>query len=167
MFHYIIDNRTPVCYPDKVNNKNTSEDTLMASGVYRIVHIATGKLYIGSAANIATRWGQHRHMVRHGKHHSAYLQRAWNKYGEQDFAFEVIEKIIPDKCVEREQYWIDTLHPGYNVYPLAASPLGYRHSEKSKAKLSALARGRLSPMKGRHHTQATRAKISEAKTGKP
>lgn len=139
----------------------------MASGVYRIVHIASGKTYIGSAADIATRWSQHRHMLRQGNHHSAYLQRAWDKYGEQSFVFEVIEEVSMNSCIEREQYWIDTLQPTYNVYPLAGSPLGYKHSEETRAKMKANAQGRPSPMEGKHHSEDSRAKIGKAREGKP
>jgi hypothetical protein len=39
------------------------------------------------------------------------LQNAWNKYGEDNFYFSVLE-LVPDKdkLIEREQYWIDKLN---------------------------------------------------------
>jgi hypothetical protein len=35
----------------------------------------------------------------------------------------------------REQYYIDLLKPEYNILKKAGSPLGFRHSEETKAKL--------------------------------
>jgi group I intron endonuclease len=57
------------------------------SGVYQILCVPTGKAYVGSAVNLAKRWQEHRWMLRRGQHHSQYLQRAWDKYGETAFAF--------------------------------------------------------------------------------
>lgn len=55
----------------------TSQDALSAlnqmtkrPGIYSILNIKTNKMYIGSAVNIGRRWARHRHMLRHGAHHS-------------------------------------------------------------------------------------------------
>lgn len=39
--------------------------------------------------------------------------------------------------IEREQYYIDTLNPEYNILKIAGSPLGYKHSEETIAKFKA------------------------------
>ena len=39
--------------------------------------------------------------------------------------------------IEREQYYIDTLNPEYNILKIAGSPLGYIHSEETIAKFKA------------------------------
>ena len=64
------------------------------SGIYAIVHIETGRKYVGSAVNLTKRWNIHRHGLRNKKHHSAALQRAWDKYGEAAFSFEVLEVVV-------------------------------------------------------------------------
>lgn len=96
-------------------------------GVYAITNKANGKMYVGSARNIEVRWHAHRNMLRAGKHHSFYLQRAWNKYGEDGFILQVLERVEKDGDLRAaEQRWLDFLgsssggDSGYNVHPVAA-----------------------------------------------
>ena len=84
---------------------------------------------------------QHLNLLRKNKHANTYLQNSYNKNGEENFTFVVIE-IIEDenKLTEREQYWIDTLDAtnkeiAYNICPTANSMLGYKHSEDTINKL--------------------------------
>mgnify|MGYP001617485807 CR=1 FL=1 len=97
--------------------------------IYQIRHIASGKVYVGSAINPRDRWKNHRVLLRNGKHHSIHLQRAWNKYNEVAFIFEIIEPVLfIEDLIAREQYWIDTLKAstqkhGYNITPTAGSPI--------------------------------------------
>ena len=52
-------------------------------------------------------------------HGNAHLQRAWDKYGESNFKFEIIEECEPVVRFEREQFYLNTLNPfdenGYNI----------------------------------------------------
>ena len=59
------------------------------SGIYKITNNVNGKFYIGSSQNISRRWYDHKRELRIQKHHNKYLQRAWNKYGEENFSFEI------------------------------------------------------------------------------
>ena len=133
------------------------------SGVYAITNTINGKQYIGSSQDIQLRWQQHRTHLHTKSHHSLYLQRAWDKYGEEHFIFQIIEEVLPEQCVEREQYWIDTLAPSYNILPNAGSPRGYKASEETRAKLSEAAKQRHPPMLGKHHSKATKAKIAQTR----
>jgi group I intron endonuclease len=107
-------------------------------GVYAIRNKTTGKAYVGSAAkSMKGRWGDHRKTLRKGEHRSRYLQRAWNKYGEKDFEFVVLEECPAELCVEREQHWIDKLKAansktGYNMSPTAGSNLGAKYGPLSE-----------------------------------
>lgn len=78
------------------------------SGVYKIVCLLTGKMYIGSSVNINKRFKNHIWYLQKNKHSNEYLQNAWNKYGEQNFKFEIVE-IIHDisKLLIREKWWLD------------------------------------------------------------
>lgn len=120
------------------------------SGIYRIFCVDSEKSYVGSAVNIEARWRLHRHDLRQKKHHSTHLQRAWDKYGEKAFSFEIIEEVTElESLVQREQFHLDRFnahHAGYNNAPRAGSNLGakYRmvkqrgpHREESKRKMSA------------------------------
>lgn len=110
--------------------------------IYQIRHIASGKVYVGSASNPRKRQGDHLRDLQNGKHHSRYLQRAYDKYGEDAFVFEVIEPVLfVELLIEREQHWIDTLHSadrkhGYNVSPTAGSPLGVKCTDEMRARQS-------------------------------
>ena len=62
-------------------------------GIYAIVNKMNQKAYIGSSINIQLRWSQHQNALIKNKHHSRYLQRAWNKYGAESFQLIVLETI--------------------------------------------------------------------------
>lgn len=87
--------------------------------VYRIVCFATGKVYVGQTSNPKNRKLQHFGRLRRGEHHSPLLQRAYNKYGERAFYFEVVEGgISPEDIDSRELYWIERFNShkdGYNI----------------------------------------------------
>ena len=92
------------------------------SGVYHIKNLVNGKVYIGSSIDINKRWKEHINSLRIFKHHSYKLQRAWDKHGEDNFSFEIIEIFNGDIAELRklEQYYLDLYNAsdfsfGYNV----------------------------------------------------
>lgn len=92
------------------------------SGIYGIRCIPTSKLYVGSSVDIHARWNQHRALLRQGEHRNTHLQNAWNEYGEEAFAFEVLEIVERESLLDREQHWIDETkchdrEHGYNILP--------------------------------------------------
>lgn len=97
------------------------------SGIYQIRCAPTGKIYVGSAVNMRARWQQHRSQLRKGTHVNAYLQNAWDRYGEANFEFSVLERTPRAELLRREQHWIDTTRAalrshGYNIFDTAGSP---------------------------------------------
>jgi group I intron endonuclease len=89
--------------------------------VYIIKNILNNKCYIGSTINYLVRFKKHKYRLNKNKHHSVLLQRAWNKYGEENFVFEIVEEVLKkSKLIEREQHWLDTLKPKYNICEIAA-----------------------------------------------
>jgi group I intron endonuclease len=136
------------------------------SGIYKIENLINGKIYIGSTCNFKQRKSDHYKTLRGNKHDNPHLQNAWNKYGEKNFKFEVVEYVesIAESLVEREQYWINKLNvcnrdKGYNILPIAGTTLGRVVSEETKKKLS-------ESKKGIIITPETRKKISKANSGK-
>jgi len=115
------------------------------SGTYTITNHTNGKVYYGSSEDIATRWSKHRAMLRGNYHHNDHLQRAWNKYGPSAFTFAVFDYCDVEDLYAYEQILLD-LHVGEDYC--------YNTAEDAKA-----------PMRGRKHTEASRAKISEAQKG--
>lgn len=104
----------------------------MEFGIYTIKNIVNNKIYIGSSVNIKRRWDAHKTALKHNKHKAVYLQRSYNKYGKDNFLFEILE-VVKDKnlILTREQYYIDTLNPEYNTCKKAGNTLGFKHSEKT------------------------------------
>lgn len=87
------------------------------SGIYKITNKINNKPYIGSSNNIERRWRQHISLLNNNKHHSIKLQRAWNKYGQDNFEFEIIEECDVEKLLYLEQFYIDkykAYFEGYN-----------------------------------------------------
>jgi group I intron endonuclease len=83
-------------------------------GIYRIKNKINGKCYYGSSKNIEKRWKTHLNQLRNKKHINCILQNAWNKYGENNFIFEVVEECNTETLFEIEQGYIDSLG-GYNI----------------------------------------------------
>lgn len=129
------------------------------SGIYLIYCLVNERVYVGSSVNVVKRLKQHQNELEKGKHSNSLLQRAWNKYGQDAFAFGLIERIDSEQLLSREQQWIDDLEAydrkrGFNISRFAGSPMrGLTHTPNTKAKMS---RSQL----GRKHTDATKAKMS-------
>ena len=66
--------------------------------------------------------------------------------------------------LEREQYYLETLSPEYNILKLAGSSLGYKYTEETIAKISAAKSGENHYMCGKTHSEETLLKMSEAKS---
>lgn len=94
----------------------------MTSGIYKIENAITGAIYIGSSRNIDNRWKYHVWELRANRHHSTYLQNSWNTHGGDAFKFSIIETCVPDKLAVTEQWYIDTLHPQYNMSVVVGAP---------------------------------------------
>lgn len=91
------------------------------SGIYKITNIKNNKIYIGSSKNINRRWNEHKRCLKNNDHHSGHLQNAWNKYGEENFKFEILEIVSnEDELKNIEQKWLDETQCykkeiGYNI----------------------------------------------------
>lgn len=106
-------------------------------GIYRIVHLTTGREYVGSSKDIHHRAWVHRRELLSGKHHSPYLLRTFRKYGYNALAIEILEVVIdPARLLEREQAHIDARKPAFNVAPMAASCAGVKHTAETCRKRS-------------------------------
>ena len=78
------------------------------SGVYKIVCNNNNKFYIGSSININKRFNEHKNLLRQNKHTNIYLQKCWNRYGEQNFRFKIVETIKDvGQLFKREKRYIN------------------------------------------------------------
>jgi group I intron endonuclease len=156
----------------------------MEAGIYSITNTTNGYRYVGSAVNLNKRWNLHRHDLRHGVHGNGHLQHAFDKYGEDAFTFDVLEVCEIPALIPREQWWLDTAQPEYNICRIAGSPLGracaeathrklskahkgIRHSPEACRHMSEAHKGRPNGWKGKRHTEETRRKQSLAHKGRP
>mgnify|MGYP003641889617 CR=1 FL=1 len=97
-------------------------------GIYMVTNMVNSKIYIGQSIDIDRRWNQHRY----GKG-SIILRNAINKYGIDNFNFEVVEKVdveglsdgeAKELLTSVEQKWLDNEKPylkenGYNQQSVA------------------------------------------------
>ena len=152
----------------------------MISCIYTITNKVNGKIYVGKTNNFLYRVSKHKYTLKNNIHINEHLQKAWNKYGEENFLFEILEEYPIKNLVSMEHYWCNLLDVfnytrGYNIKPthpfgkggnstkmvekvkkaLTGKPL----SEEHKLKLS-LAK------KGRKLSKETKQKMSEAAKGK-
>jgi len=134
-------------------------------GVYKIE--LNNKLYIGSTVRpFKYRWGDHLQGLRRGRHENGHLQNAYNKYGYTTLKFSILEVVENKKeCIPREQYYIDTLKPEYNVRQIAESNLGIKRSKETRKKMSISAMGNTRTL-GYKMPEEIKRKISESEKGK-
>lgn len=128
-------------------------------GIYAIVHMPTKRRYVGSAVKILRRINWHKDALKNNRHHSIALQRAWNKYGESEFLFVVIEQCDLKILIEREQFYIDE-QSDYNSSKTAghASRLGCKDSEETRMKKRLAYKGHL-------NSKEVKAKMAKTKLG--
>ncbi len=140
------------------------KDIYQLYGIYRITNVTNGMSYIGKTGmNFGDRWDNHRSLLRTGKHDNPYLQNAWNKYGEDNFEFAILQVVndVSDLNDLERMYIAEyrsrslsyNLHDGgdggYN--------LGKHLSEETKRKIGEKNRAN---MTGRKFSNDTRAKMS-------
>jgi len=128
------------------------------SGIYKIVSkMNPERVYIGSSINIYFRWKKHLSDLRKNKHGSIKLQRHFNKYGEADLVFVVIEPCFIEFLLDREQYYINQLNPYFNVCRVAGRTVGREISKETRHKMSTSKLNNKNSL-GFKHTEETKAK---------
>jgi group I intron endonuclease len=105
-------------------DKNNIEKT----GIYKILNSNTGEFYIGSTSvSFKKRFWNHKRLLESNKNPCIFLQNSYNK--NKKFIFSILEICEKEKCIEREQYYIDSLNPKYNICKIAGSSAGRFVSE--------------------------------------
>lgn len=104
-----------------------------------VVNLVTGQYSVGSAVtgNLYTRFHKHLFSLSGNKR----VANAVYKYGLSEFAFLVLE-IVPQEdkmdstlLINREDHYLETLKPEYNIARLASNSLGWKHSKESLTKM--------------------------------
>jgi len=136
--------------------------------IYRIVHEDSGNCYVGQTVNLRSRKSTHLCALRAGRHHSRYLQNAFNAHGERAFVFEILERFdgteSGDDRTAREGFWMSRFRPVYNWSPETPTRSGWKDSEETKRRKAASARGNRNAA-GRVADEAERAERSARMMG--
>jgi group I intron endonuclease len=158
--------------------------------VYLVTNRVNGKRYVGKTVRtLERRWYEHvTHS--HGGSEEMTLYQAIRKHGADAFELSVLEECANEEQLdEAERKWIrelGTFRREYNMTEGGDGLKGYRHTEETKRKMSESRKGARNPFYGRtdwrrqgplseatkeklrkahlglKHTEAARAKISEA-----
>ena len=112
----------------------------MTCGIYWIRNTVNDKKYIGLAVNIEKRWCIHKATLRGEYHDNDYLQKAWNKYGEESFEFKIIKQCERDEkeLKSKEIYYIKKHKTfrgdggGYNLNRGGDGNLGWIANEEQR-----------------------------------
>jgi len=176
LFEFLIKNKLkPIfSYEDLQLNEtrnNILKDTKGLSGIYLILNKITLDFYIGSASTnrFYARFSNHLLYFRGSK----ILKHAVRKYNINNFAFlilelfhEIVNKENNKKLIDREDFYLKTLLPNYNILTEAGSSFGYKHTEIDRIKMKTnyslecrLQIGNLN--KGKNLSNETKEKIRE------
>lgn len=152
---------------------NTTSDPKRVSGIYKIINKINGKYYVGSTNNFNKRWYNHKRDLKKSIHKTKHLQSAWNKYGEENFIFQIIEttEIVDLLAVEQKYLNIAKKEQSicYNTIFNAERPnLGRKESDEQKKEKSERMKafyknGGVNARKGKVMSDEQRKKISETK----
>lgn len=165
LFLYVLDQRAEITA--EVDKK---------SGIYCWYNLENGNFYVGSGVNLRNRINDYFQPSYYKAKSEVVIVRAIVKHKMDKFALVILEYTSGHDLIPREQYWIDTLKPKYNVLKKAGNSEGYEHTPETKAILSRLATGRkhspevrkamsenrkgeLGSFHGHHHTPETKARF--------
>ena len=89
-------------------------------GIYGIKNIVNGKIYIGSSNNIQRRFRKHKTELNTKTHSNKYLERAYEKYGKNNFEFIILEECNLQELIQKEILYIKKYNSlntlkGYNL----------------------------------------------------
>jgi hypothetical protein len=97
------------------------------AGIFQVKNIANGKVLLGSSLNLEGPLNSQKFMLTIGQHRNEELQKDWDKFGPENFLFEILEVVkitndpgfnLNDELTLLEQIWIEKLQPfgerGYN-----------------------------------------------------
>lgn len=119
----------------------------------------TKSIYIGSSSNLSRRFQTYFNIKTISNQRGrSIIYQALLKYGYKAFDLYILEYCNKEELTKREQHFLDTLNPQYNILKVADSCIGRKHTPETKVKMS-LAR------LGTKLTQETKTKMSIASLG--
>lgn len=140
----------------------------MKSGIYKITNTINGKVYIGQSKTLNTRYRGHIYRISRNEHHNEHLQRSFDKYGEDNFVYDILEEVEDLSLLDlKEKFWID--HYGGinsdNTYNLK-DPMLNEYNDYIRSKLSKSNSGENNPNYGNKWTEEQKKNMSKSRKGK-
>lgn len=141
--------------------------TINEKGIYSITNLINGKIYIGKTEeSFKRRWWHHIACLNGNYHNNKHLQSSWNKYGQDNFEFEIIHvynneedlNVVEIEFIEK----FDSFNNGYNLTKGGEGNVGMKHTTESKSKIGE--KNRLN-MTGKKMSEETKLKMSESAKG--
>lgn len=146
------------------------EDNFKRAGVYLWFNSTNSNFYIGSSNSL---WDRLRNY-----YSDEYLYRretrnlpivsALKKHGHENFSLHILEYVEKDRkdlLLKKEQHYLDSLFPAYNILDKAGSSLGYQHTEETRLLLSEMKIGKYdgvdNPFYGKTHTDELKSTMRE------
>lgn len=140
-----------------MKNYNVKDiEDLYKTGIYKITCISNNKIYIGSACGNSKakskkgfyrRWYDHIKKLKANDHRNKILQNAWNKYGEENFIFEILEFCDISVAKEKEEEYINTYTNDILFNILKSHLANYKSFTKEhKQKISISLKGKKRPI---------------------
>jgi group I intron endonuclease len=141
--------------------------------IYKATNLINGKCYIGKTIQeFRIRKTRHFQDIKNSSD-NAYFHNAIKKYGKKNFTWEVIfecdDVLILNvmetmKIIVNHSHW--TEGKGYNLTWGGEGSYGFKHTDKSKKKMSEKLKGKNNPMYGKKHTEFTKRCISIKNSGR-
>lgn len=137
-------------------------------GIYKITNLVNGKVYIGQSLDIYKRWEEHKYNINYSKYSGILLYKAFNKYGLNNFKFEIVEVCEEYELDNKEKFYIDYFNSyigfdnsnGYNMTLGGEGQTGIKWTEERKRKRSKLMKGRSPWNKGlKYHNQKMKGRF--------
>jgi hypothetical protein len=100
--------------------KNIYKQTPRPMGIYRIKNRSSGKIYIGKATDLNGKLNSEKFQLRNNMHMNKELQGDFNAMGEEEFTFEVLDRLQPKEdphydygydLQTLEVIWLEKLQP--------------------------------------------------------
>jgi group I intron endonuclease len=104
--------------PNELNNCSRKP----IAGIYQIRNKVNGNIYIGSSNHLYRRYADHLKYLNRNNHSNPKLQNSWNRYGEGNFEFSILEYCNVVDLVVREQWYIDNINPQFNIAKVVGTP---------------------------------------------
>jgi hypothetical protein len=111
---------------------------------------------VGSAIDLSRRFRSYYsigYLLNETIKNNSMIYKALIKYGYSGFKLDILEYCDASILIKREQYYLDSLYPRYNILKKAGSLKGFKHSEASIDLIRA-------SKVGRNHSDDAKLKIA-------